>query len=89
MRARRTVGVCDVVAVHGTVSGVPSRKRSYNHTLCWKWCTLQNSRCFRNATVRLAPLTAIVGPNASGKTALLHAITGNVGPDPRDCHHAG
>lgn len=36
---------------------------------------LKNFRCFRDATVRLGPLTALVGPNASGKTALLHAIT--------------
>lgn len=36
---------------------------------------LTHFRCFRDATVRLGPLTALVGPNASGKTTLLHAIT--------------
>ena len=35
---------------------------------------LVNFRCFRQARVRLAPLTAIVGPNGSGKTSLLRAI---------------
>jgi predicted ATPase len=39
---------------------------------------LQNYRCFRNATVKLGPLTALVGPNASGKTALLTAITSGI-----------
>ena len=38
---------------------------------------LLNFRCFRDVTVRLGPLTAIVGPNASGKTALLRAISGH------------
>lgn len=36
-----------------------------------------NFRCFRDATVRLGALTAIVGPNASGKTALLRAVSGH------------
>ena len=45
---------------------------------------LENFRCFRDARIRLGALTALVGPNASGKTALLHAITGRVGSDARD-----
>jgi predicted ATPase len=36
---------------------------------------LVNFRCFRDVTVRLGPLTALVGPNASGKTALLQALS--------------
>jgi hypothetical protein len=35
---------------------------------------LQNYRCFKDAEVRLGPLTVLVGPNASGKTTLLRAI---------------
>lgn len=38
--------------------------------------TLKNYRCFRSATVTLEPLTAFVGPNASGKTSLLRAVAG-------------
>jgi len=36
---------------------------------------LTDYRCFRDVELRLGPLTAIVGPNASGKTALLRAMT--------------
>lgn len=36
----------------------------------------KNFHCFRDGEIRLERLTAIVGPNASGKTALLRAISG-------------
>jgi len=48
---------------------------------------LVDFRCFRDATVRLGSITALVGPNASGKTAFLDAITGGSRGrsfDPRD-----
>lgn len=46
---------------------------------------LTNFRCFRSAEVRLGPLTALVGPNASGKSALLDAITDHsLGNEPAD-----
>src|SRR4051812_517661 len=34
----------------------------------------ENYRCLRDATIRLAPLTALVGPNASGKTTVLRGL---------------
>lgn len=36
--------------------------------------SLQNYRAFKDATVRLSPLTLVVGPNASGKTSILRAL---------------
>ena len=35
---------------------------------------VQNFRCLRDVSLRLGPLTALVGPNASGKSALLDAL---------------
>lgn len=35
---------------------------------------VQNFRCLRNARLELEPLTVLVGPNGSGKTALLDAL---------------
>ncbi len=35
---------------------------------------LVNYRCFADVTVKLGPLTVLVGPNASGKTSLLTAL---------------
>jgi predicted ATPase len=35
---------------------------------------IQNFRCLREACVELGPLTALVGPNAVGKTAILTAL---------------
>jgi hypothetical protein len=51
--------------------------------------TVSNFRCFSHATVRLGPLTVIVGPNASGKTALLRAITARDLRAPRDVRRGG
>jgi predicted ATPase len=42
---------------------------------------LRNFSCFREASIRLRPLTVLVGPNASGKTTLLRAIIGQVVPE--------
>lgn len=47
--------------------------------LCNTDCVLQridleNFRCFRRARVELGPLTVLVGPNASGKSAILSAL---------------
>lgn len=36
---------------------------------------IQNFRCLRDVTVELEPFTVIVGPNASGKTALADALS--------------
>jgi hypothetical protein len=36
--------------------------------------SVTNFRCLQNVTVRLEPLTILVGPNASGKTTLLRAL---------------
>jgi len=41
--------------------------------MIWK-LVLENYRCFRQAQVRFGPLTALVGPNASGKTTILRAL---------------
>lgn len=35
---------------------------------------IQNFRCLRDVTVDFTPLTALVGPNATGKTALVEAL---------------
>jgi predicted ATPase len=35
---------------------------------------LRNFRCFKKVSVKLSPLTVIIGPNACGKSALLQAI---------------
>ncbi len=35
---------------------------------------LKNYRCFKDATLRLAPLTVLVGANASGKSSLVRAL---------------
>jgi predicted ATPase len=35
---------------------------------------IKNFRCIREATIDLAPLTVLVGPNASGKSTILEAI---------------
>jgi predicted ATPase len=37
---------------------------------------VRNYRCLRHATVRLGPITVLVGPNGTGKSALLRAISG-------------
>ena len=34
----------------------------------------QNFRCLRNVTVNFAPLTLLVGPNASGKSTILEVL---------------
>lgn len=34
----------------------------------------ENFRCLRKATLRLGPLTALVGPNAAGKSSALHGL---------------
>lgn len=36
--------------------------------------TYQNYRCLRDATISFAPLTILVGPNASGKSSVLHSL---------------
>lgn len=36
---------------------------------------LTNYRCFKDATIKLAPFTVFVGANSSGKTTLLKALT--------------
>lgn len=36
--------------------------------------TFENFRCLRRVTVRLGPLTALVGPNASGKSTVLAGL---------------
>jgi predicted ATPase len=40
---------------------------------------INSSRCLRLVSLRLSPLTIIVGPNASGKSAILKAIGGDLG----------
>jgi predicted ATPase len=40
---------------------------------------INSSRCLRQVSLRLSPLTIIVGPNASGKSAILKAIAGDLG----------
>jgi len=35
---------------------------------------IENFRCLRDLTLELEPLTVLVGPNASGKSAILHAL---------------
>lgn len=37
-------------------------------------CHIQNFRCLRDVKIDLAPVTAFVGPNASGKSAILDAL---------------
>jgi predicted ATPase len=39
---------------------------------------IHNYRCLRQVTVELAPLTVMVGPNSSGKSAFLDALNPNV-----------
>ncbi len=40
---------------------------------------LKNYRCFRDAELRLTPLTVIVGANASGKSSLVRALSPDFG----------
>lgn len=40
---------------------------------------VKNSRCLRDVELELAPLTVLVGPSASGKSALLEALMGRLG----------
>jgi predicted ATP-dependent endonuclease of OLD family len=35
---------------------------------------VKNFRCLRDVTIELGPLTVLVGPNASGKSAVLRAL---------------
>jgi predicted ATPase len=35
---------------------------------------IENFRCLHDLTLELGPLTVLVGPNASGKSAILHAL---------------
>jgi predicted ATP-dependent endonuclease of OLD family len=35
---------------------------------------LQNFMCHVDASLRLAPFTVLVGPNGTGKSAILHAL---------------
>jgi predicted ATPase len=39
-----------------------------------RWVEVENYRCLRKVHLRLAPLTVLVGPNGSGKTAILDAL---------------
>ncbi len=45
---------------------------------------IRNFRCLRDVTLRFAPLTVLVGPNGSGKTALLSALASPIGFQPSD-----
>ncbi len=47
---------------------------------------IQNFRCLRDVKFKLGAFTVIVGPNASGKTALADALTGLDRPDGNDSH---
>jgi predicted ATPase len=38
------------------------------------WIRVENFRCIKHAELRLTPLHALIGPNDSGKSSLLHAI---------------
>lgn len=38
------------------------------------WVRVENFRCVRQADIHLTPLHALIGPNDSGKSSLLHAI---------------
>jgi len=40
---------------------------------------IQNSRCLRDVTLQLSPVTVLVGPNASGKSAILKLLNGDGG----------
>lgn len=39
------------------------------------WVHIQNFRCLRDVRLELGPFTVLVGPNASGKTAVADALT--------------
>lgn len=45
---------------------------------------IQGFRCLRDVQIRFEPLTVLVGPNASGKTALLDALDTQGGWSPQD-----
>jgi predicted ATPase len=45
---------------------------------------ITNFRCLRDVVVRFEPLTVFVGPNASGKSAMLRALDPNLSIDPGD-----
>jgi predicted ATPase len=45
---------------------------------------IQNFRCLRDVRLELGPLTVLVGPNASGKSAILRALAPDVGWNPND-----
>lgn len=45
---------------------------------------VENFRCFRSVEFTLAPLTILVGPNASGKSSLLQALVPDFGLSGRD-----
>src|SRR5689334_10351805 len=40
------------------------------------WVRVESFRCVREADIHLTPLHALIGPNDSGKSSLLHAIVG-------------
>ena len=61
------------------MSGHPNELTSplgrYNRSIMMlKSLRLLNFRCFTQLELSLSPLTALVGPNASGKTAILEAL---------------
>jgi len=47
-------------------------------------CHIQNFRCLRDVKIDLAPVTAFVGPNASGKSAILAALNNSQSSDAGD-----
>jgi len=50
----------------------------------FKHADFQNFRCLRDVHIDFAPLTAFVGPNASGKSAILSGLEPSKPPQPLD-----
>jgi predicted ATPase len=48
---------------------------------------IKNFRCLRDVEIALAPLTVLLGPNASGKSSVLHAIHPGRKYTPEDVWH--